>query len=127
MIVLDASAALPALLGTGPARSALASEQVHAPHLIDAEVASALRRLVSGGRIGPEAGWRALSTWQHLGTIRYPLVGLLERVWDLRNTLSPYDASYVALAEALECPLMTGDRRLARAAGLRCPVTVVPS
>ena len=127
MIVVDASAALPALLGSGPARRTLASEQLHAPHLIDAEVASGLRRLVSSGRIGPEAGWLALSAWQLLGTTRYPLVGLLDRVWDLRDTLTAYDASYAALAEALECPLLTADRRLARATGLRCSVTVVPS
>jgi len=57
---------------------------------------------------------------------RYPVFTLLERVWDLRENLSAYDASYVALAELLNCPLMTADARLSRAPGVRCSITVVP-
>ena len=127
MIVIDASAALSALLRRGPARQALASEPVHAPHLIDAEVASGLRRQVAAQAMDAESGWRVLNTRRHLGLTRYPVSALLERVWDLRDNLSTYDASYVALAEMLGCSLLTADGRLSRAPGLRCPVTVLPS
>jgi len=126
MIVADASAALSALLNSGPARRALGTEQLHVPHLIDAEVASGLRRRVASAEISPDAGWAALDVWRRLGMIRYPLVGILGRVWQLRDNLSAYDACYVALAEELGCALLTADQRLARAPGSRCPITVVP-
>lgn len=126
MIVLDASAAVSGLLNAGPARDSLAREASHVPHLIDAEIANALRGLVIGRRFDAPIGARALHTWARLGVTRHPVVGLLDRVWQLRNTLSAYDAIYVALAEALGCGLLTADARLAQAAGVRCPVTVVP-
>ena len=126
MIVLDASAALSGLLNAGPARESLAGDQVHAPHLIDSEVVSGLRRLVVSGRITTGAGWAALDAWRRLGVTRYGTHGLLERVWELRDNLSAYDAGYVALAESLECSLITADTRISRAPGIRCPITVVP-
>ncbi|BBZ28176.1 ribonuclease VapC9 [Mycolicibacterium madagascariense] len=126
MIVVDASTAISALLNDGPARRTLAAESLHAPHLIDCEVAHALRRQVQAGRITAADGHRALLTWQRLGVMRYPVHGLLGRIWDLRDSLTAYDASYVAVAESLDCTLVTADRRLSRAAGLRCPVSVVP-
>lgn len=126
MIVVDASAAVCALLNAGPARRALGEEQLHAPHLIDPEVANALRRAVASSQIDPGDARNALDRWVRLGMSRYPVIRLLERVWQLRENLSAYDASYVALAEALGCPLLTADARLGRAPGLRCPVTVVP-
>jgi predicted nucleic acid-binding protein len=126
MIVVDASAALAALLNAGAARRALGSEQLHVPHLIDAEVASGLRRQVARAQLGPDAGWTALDVWRHLGMVRYPVFGILDRVWQLRDNLSAYDATYVALAEQLGCALLTADKRLARAPGTRCPTTVVP-
>ena len=126
MIVVDASTALSALLNDGPARDTLAREQLHAPHLIDSEVASGLRRHVATGRITAEDGWAALDTWSRLGCTRYALHGLLERIWALRDNLSAYDAGYVALAEALDCSLVTADARISRAPGLRCSITVVP-
>ena len=126
MIVVDASAALAALLNAGPARGALGGEQLHVPHLIDTEVASGLRRQVAGQEIGPEAGWAALDTWRRLGMTRYAVHSLLDRVWELRDNLSAYEASYVALAELLGCSLVTADRRLARAEEVRCPITIVP-
>jgi predicted nucleic acid-binding protein len=126
VIVADASAALSALLDAGPAREALAIEQLHAPHLIDAEVAHGVRRLVGTGHLDTTAGWRALDTLRHVGMTRYPVFSVLDRMWELRDRLSAYDATYVALAEMLDCALVTADGRLARAPGLRCSVTVVP-
>jgi predicted nucleic acid-binding protein len=124
--VVDASAALSALLNAGPARSALASEQLHAPHLIDSEVANGLRRRVAAQGLGTDAGWTALDAFRRLGITRYPVFSLLDRVWEMRDNLSAYDASYVALAELLDCNLLTADARLSRAPGIRCPITVVP-
>lgn len=126
MIVVDASAALSGLLNAGPAREALAAEQLHAPHLVDSEVVSGLRRQVLSGSMTAHAGWTAVDTWRRLGITRYPTVSVLERVWQLRDNLSAYDASYVALAEALSCSLLTADARLSRASGARCPITVIP-
>lgn len=124
--MVDASAALSALLNAGPARSALANEQLHAPHLIDSEVANGLRRRVAAQQLGANAGWTAVDAWRRLGMARYPVFALLDRVWELRDNLSAYDASYVALAELLQCNLLSADARLSRAPGIRCPVTVVP-
>jgi predicted nucleic acid-binding protein len=126
VIVLDASAAVSALLNAGPARSALADDAVQVPHLIDAEIAAALRRSVLAGSVARQDGWSALDTWRRLGVMRHPAVGLLDRVWELRENVSAYDACYVSLAEALDCALVTADARLARAPGVRCAITVVP-
>lgn len=126
MIVLDASAALSALLNAGPARSTLAAEQVHVPHLADVEVASGLRRQVSRELITAAQGRERLDTWRRLGVTRHPASALLGRVWELRDAMSAYDATYIALAEALGCTVVTADARLSRAPGSRCPITVVP-
>lgn len=127
MIVVDASAALSGLLRAGAARQFLATEQLAAPHLVDAEVASGLRRGVLARRFGEDRGWAALNTWRRLGITRYAIFPMLDRVWELRGGVSPYDAVYIALAESLECTLVTADARLSRAPGIRCPTTVVPS
>jgi predicted nucleic acid-binding protein len=127
MIVVDASAALSALINDGPARSVLAREQLHAPHLIDSEVANGLRRQVAGGGVGVGVAQTMVSVWQAIGISRYPSVGLLTRIWELRENLSAYDATYVALAEGLDCALLTADNRLSRAPGITCAVTTVPS
>lgn len=126
MIVVDASAAISALLNEGPARQALAAEQLHAPHLVDSEVASGLRRRVLARQLDADDGWAALDTWRQLGMLRYPVHALLDRVWALRDNLSAYDASFVALAESLDCTLVTADGRLAEAPGIGCPVSVMP-
>jgi len=104
----------------------MVTEQLHVPHLIDPEVANVLRRKVASGEVASDAGWNALDTWRRMGVIRYPVVGLLHRMWALRDNLSAYDAAYVALDEELDRPLLTADARVAGAPGVRCPVTVVP-
>ncbi|WP_369253381.1 type II toxin-antitoxin system VapC family toxin [Geodermatophilus amargosae] len=126
MIVADASAVVSALLNAGAARDLLAHERIQVPHLVDVEVAGALRRTVSAGTVTADEGWAALDTWRRLGVTRHPVPGLLDRVWQLRENLTAYDATYVALAEALDCPVVTADGRLARSPGIRCAVTVVP-
>jgi predicted nucleic acid-binding protein len=125
VIVLDASAAVSALLNDGQARRLLAEEPVHVPHLVDVEVVSVLRRHALAHR-RTEGTQRLLEVWKGLGMTRYAAAPLLDRVWELRATVSAYDAMYVALAENLECPLVTADARLAGANGPRCAVTVVP-
>ena len=127
MIVVDASAALAALLNAGHAREALGAEQLHVPHLIDYEVASGLRRRFAAEQLAADAGWAALDTWRRLGMTRYAIHPLLDRIWELRDNLSVYDAGYIALAERLGCSLLTADSRLARAPGVGCPVTIVPA
>lgn len=126
MIVLDASAAVSALLNDGQARRLLADESVHAPHLVDAEVVSVLRRQVAASLLASGEARRALDVWRRLGLIRYAASPLLERVWELRAAVTAYDAMYVALAENLDCALVTADSRLAGASGPRCAITVVP-
>ncbi|WP_102141437.1 type II toxin-antitoxin system VapC family toxin [Mycobacterium hubeiense] len=126
MIVVDASAAIAGLLNDGPARRRLATGGIHVPHLADPEVASGLRRLVHAGEITAADSWRALDAWRRLALTRYPMAGLLSRIWELRDNVSAYDASYLALAETLDGELITADARLSQAAGIRCPVTVVP-
>jgi predicted nucleic acid-binding protein len=101
------------------------SESVHAPHLVDAEVVSVLRRQVAGGLLASEQARRALDVWRRLGLIRYAALPLLERVWELRAAVTAYDAMYVALAENLDCALVTADTRLSRANGPLCAITVV--
>jgi predicted nucleic acid-binding protein len=127
VIVVDASALLEALLGT-PAAGAVTArlfdprETLHAPHLVDVEVAQVLRRYAAAGEIGPDRGRAALADLADLPLVRYPHEVLLPRVWALRHDLTAYDAVYVALAEALDAPLLTRDRRLAAATGHRARI-----
>ncbi len=125
MIVLDASAAVLALLNDGDARRSLATETVAVPHLADSEIAHTLRAQVLRGHVGADNAGAALTRWARLGLRRFAVVGLLARIWELREGLTAYDATYVALAEALACDLVTADARLARAPGPTCPITVV--
>jgi predicted nucleic acid-binding protein len=125
VIVLDASAALTALLNDGQARRYLADEPVHAPHLVDVEVLSALRGHSNAGLLADEQAHRSLIVWKCVGLIRYAATPLADRVWELRESVTAYDAVYVALAESLGCALVTADARLAAAHGPRCAVVVV--
>lgn len=122
MIVIDASALVDVLL-RAPTAEALEGrlyepgQTLHAPHLLDVEVAHAIRRHVADGAMDGERGREALSDFADIPLRRYPHTFLLPRVWTLRNNLTAYDAIYVALAEALDAPFLTCDRRLAAAAG----------
>jgi predicted nucleic acid-binding protein len=130
VIVVDASALLEALLRT-PAAEAVEARlfdprrTLHAPHLLDVEVAQVLRRYAAAGEIDQERGRAALADLADFPLRRYPHTFLLARVWELRNNLTAYDAVYVALAEALGAPLLTCDRRLAGAAGHRARIELV--
>lgn len=126
MIVIDASAAILGLLNDGEARSMLREGAVACPHLADSEVAHALRSQALRGDLRADDAGRALETWGRLGIERIAVQGLLPRIWELRDNVSAYDATYVAVAEALEAPLVTADGRLSRAPGPRCAITVVP-
>lgn len=87
-------------------------ETLHAPHLLDVEVAQVLRRYVRSKDILPERGAEALADLASLPINRYPYFVLLPRIWQLRHNLTAYDAAYVALAEALDATLVTRDRAL---------------
>lgn len=100
-------------------------EPLWAPHLIDAEVGHALRRVVRVGGLSPRRGEEALMEFVDLPVRRVEHEPLLPSAWALRDNVSFYDALYVALAEILEEPLVTFDARLARA-GLRAEVEVLP-
>lgn len=123
----DASLVLRLLLpgpGAVTAREALRAQDLHVPHLMDLEMASVLRR-VSGHAVPEPVAEQALADLGSLPLMRYPHLPLLPRVWQLRHNVTAYDAAYVALAELLDCPLATCDRRLSRANGLRCEVRVL--
>jgi predicted nucleic acid-binding protein len=103
----------------------LRDDAVVCPHLTDAEVVHALRARVLRGDLDARVAGRAIEVWGSLGISRLAVRGLLGRVWALRENLSAYDATYVALAEALDVPLVTADGRLGRAPGPRCTIAVV--
>ena len=129
MIVLDASAAVeyltePTAIGEWVRRTIEHEEEIAAPHVIDLEVVSALRKKLLRKAITRRAADNAVVDFQDLAVMRYPVTTLLPRVWELRASLSPYDAAYVVLAEALESKLVTTDARLARSRGHRVPIVV---
>ncbi|HUQ39764.1 MAG TPA: type II toxin-antitoxin system VapC family toxin [Acidimicrobiales bacterium] len=125
MIVVDASAVVLGLLNDGAARRSLATDALAVPHLADAEVPHALRAQVLRRTITEPQARAALDRWARLGIRRFASVGLLDRVWELRDNLTAYDATYIALAEAIGCEVMTTDARLAAAPGPTCPIVVV--
>jgi predicted nucleic acid-binding protein len=129
MIVLDASAVVELLLQT-PAgqrvgrRIAPRTRSIHAPHLIDVEVLQVLRRFEARGTVSPERAAEAVSDLAALDLRRHPHDVLASRVWELRPNVTAYDAVYLALAEALDAPLLSTDGRLARAPGHRAVVEI---
>lgn len=128
-MVLDASAALELILDT-EAGLRVADRMggpisLHAPHLLDVEVLSALRRFERSGEVPPGKVEQARADLLALPLERHPHTILVQRAWDLRRTVSAYDAMYVALAELLEAPLLTRDARLARSHGHRARIELV--
>ena len=122
MIVLDASAAVDWFLQT-PAglrierRIYSRNESLHAPHLLDLEVAQVLRRLVRENAVSAHRAGQAIQDLLELRLTRYPHFVLLPRIWQLRHNLTAYDAAYVALAEELDAVLISRDSRLTSASG----------
>ncbi len=121
VIVLDASAVVEWLLGLPRAEAVgdriRSNEQsLHAPHLLAVEVAQVVRRFVAAGDMTPQRGADALVDLADLDVFRHEHEPLLPTIWRLRSNLTAYDATYVALALALDAPLLTLDRRLAAAA-----------
>ncbi len=121
MIVVDGAAvvdALTAVDGSEDLRALLAREDLHSPTLLDFEVVSALRGLTLGGHLTTARAEDALTDFDDLEVRRWPSSdGLRRRALQLRDNVSAYDAAYVTLAEALDCSLLTRDRRLARSSG----------
>ena len=130
MIVIDASALLEVLLNT-PAAGKVAerlfaeNDTLHAPHVLDLEVAQVLRRYTFSGEMDVKRSEQALEDLADLPLNRYPHDVFLFRIWTLRRNLTAYDAAYVALAEALDAPLITRDTALARAPGNHARVEVI--
>jgi predicted nucleic acid-binding protein len=132
-MVLDASAAIEWLLQT-PKGAAVEARifrksgdppRLHAPHLLDVEVAQVLRKHVARGLVSEARGQAALQDFLQMPLLRYPHDVLLPRVWELRKNLTAYDAVYVALSEALEIPLLTCDAKIADAPGHHAHVDVI--
>ncbi|WP_125610152.1 type II toxin-antitoxin system VapC family toxin [Specibacter cremeus] len=125
MKVVDAGVVVGLLVGdVDPA--ALRADDLAAPHLLDSDVVNVLRRLARTGILTDKQATLALDGFSRLEIERYPAVNLLARMWELRQNVNAYDATYVALAEELETTgLVTVDARLPRAPGLRCHVEVL--
>ena len=118
MIVADASAVVEVLLNS-PVGAKIADrlldpeETVAAPHLLDLEVLQVLRRYALGDELDSVRAQMAIEDYTGLPIVRYPHEPLVSRIWELRDNITAYDAAYIALAEALDAPLLTRDSRLA--------------
>ena len=130
MIVLDASALLEFLLQTPlgtrvEARLFRDHDEFHSPHLADVEVTQGLRRLVRAGEVSPDRAAEAIADLADLDLHRHPHLDLLARAWKLRENITAYDAMYVALAEALDAPMVTCDTPLAKTPVHRAHIEVI--
>lgn len=129
-LVIDASAVVAALVDGGQdgrwAESELAAESLAAPHLMPVEAANILRRAVLAGDLSADIAALAHDDLVQLRVDLFPYEPHAQRVWQLRDNLTAYDAWYVALAEALDAPLITLDERIARAPGPRCDIRLPP-
>lgn len=129
MLVVDASVIAPAVADGGPDgvrfRQRLRGERLAGPDLLRVEVVSVIRRQLRAGALDAGPAERAVADLLELPVAVYPTGPLLSRCWELRDNLTTYDACYAALAETLDCTLLTADARIARAPGTRCPVELV--
>jgi predicted nucleic acid-binding protein len=129
VIVADASAVLEVLLNTPSGfeigRYLAAEETIHVPHLLDLEVFQVLRRYARSSTGGDPRVEEALQDYANLRLRRHGHHALLPRIWELRHNWTAYDAAYIALAEALDAPLITRDRALASRSGHRARVLVL--
>lgn len=128
--MLDASVVLELLLRARTEESLAdrvlgSGSSLYAPHLLDLEVVQVLRRYTRAGELTPARAAEALDDLRDLRIERHSHEPLIDRVWELHHNLTAYDAAYVALAEALDAPLLTRDVRLASAPGHRAVVEVV--
>jgi predicted nucleic acid-binding protein len=129
MIVVDASV-LANVVGDDSAqgdraRAALVGQDVSVPDLVDVEVVSVLRRRWLARTITARRFAAAIDDLAMLPADRYPTLPFMPRAYELRANVSAYDATYVALAEQLDCSLLTADARLAAAPGPRCAITLL--
>lgn len=128
MIVVDCAAvvdALTAAADTDQLRAQLSAQDLHAPSLVDFEVVSALRGLTLGGHLSATRAEDLFTDFDDLPLQRWPSADALRRrAFQLRDRVSAYDAPYIALAEALDCPLVTRDARLARSRGHSAQIQV---
>ena len=129
MLVVDASVIAPAIADGGSdgdvCRARIKGQSLAAPDLLRLEAMSVLRRQLANGSLTSKQARDALEDLVSLPLVVYPTAPLLRRGWELRDNVSAYDSCYVALAEALDCPLVTADKRLAIAPGTRCQFEVV--
>jgi len=129
MIVVDASVLANVVADDGAdgaiARAALRGEEVAAPDLVDVETVAVLRKRWLADDLTTRRFKRAIDDLADLAVTRHPTLPLMTRAFELRSNVTPYDAAYVGLAEALDCPLLTGDARLAGAPGPRCEVRLL--
>lgn len=125
-VVIDASAVVALLVDTGEdgawAEAASIGQELVTPHLMPVETTNILRRSTIAGRLSADAATLAIGELADMPVALVPFRPFSDRVWELRETVTAYDAWYAALAESLDAPLLTLDRRLARASGLNCQV-----
>ncbi|MFF5172599.1 type II toxin-antitoxin system VapC family toxin [Micromonospora sp. NPDC000089] len=130
VIVVDASVLADALVDDGPVGDAARAELTRDPHWaapshLLVEVMSVIRGKVLGGKLGPTRAQEAITTLPMLVIDDVGIAPLLDRMWQLRGNVTAYDAAYVAVAELMTCPLVTGDGRLAKASGVRCEIRLL--
>jgi predicted nucleic acid-binding protein len=128
-LVVDASAIVVLLIEPGTlgdrVGARLAGCDIHAPDHLPVEVTNVIRRHRNAGMLAATEAQLAVEGFWELPITLWPLEVVRSRVWELGENLSSYDAAYVALAERLDAPLLTGDARISRAPGPRCVIEVV--
>lgn len=130
MIVVDASAALELILRSPASkdlrvRLLLAGDELHAPHLIDLEILQVIRRMVRIRALSVDVAAQVVDAWSSLEVVRYPHIQFADRVFQLRDNFTAYDAAYIALAEALDAPLVTHDAKFQKAGGHQARIELI--